>query len=190
MPEWVNTVGYEYKNGNIQQNDKAVQSAYETLAQHNRELFESIPVPVVFQSQDPYEDYEDMAQTVAKEQQLRIFSGGSTPEYLSPQHNLMGRAVHDWYGHLAHDCDFTPKGEFTKWYHMSDMYPDSVTQILFAEVVGQVSVVNKYGWDMLEQRCIAAPSSWIKETCEYYNVPMPAGSNYHDSKNLGKLTPL
>lgn len=189
-PNWCYTIGYEYQNGNIQQNDTDVKEAYRQLAKRNKELFEQIPVPVEFVSHDPYNNYYHMAKAVANTQKLQIFDGGSTPKYLSKDENLMGRAVHDWYGHLTHDCDFSPKGEFTKWYHMTDMYPDRVTQILFAEVVGQVSVVHYDGWENLEQRCISAPQSWIQEVCQHYDMPLPTGSDWHDSTNLGKLTPI
>lgn len=186
-PNWCETIGYEYQNGNIKQSDNEIEWSYRDLALTNRKLFEQIPVPVTFQSNDPYESYSDMANSVKNERQLRIFDGGDTPKYLSKRENLMGRAVHDWFGHLRHDCDFSPEGEFTKWYQMTDMYPDCVTQILFAEVVGQVSVVHHSGWENLTQKCIAAPKSWIQEVCNYYDKPLPSGSNYHDSYNLGKL---
>jgi len=142
-------------------NKGQVQSAYNHVADVNSELFDQIPIPVVFQDEDPYDSYEEMAQTVGNEQQLRIFSGGNNPTFLSEKENLVGRAVHDFHGHLTVDCDFSIKGEFQKWDHMRHEYDRDVHSLLFTEVVGQRIAASYYedGFfdDSFEQKAVFAP---------------------------------
>lgn len=178
-PIYYPTVANAYQSGYTAASDKEVQRAYHALNTVNSYLFDKIQVPVKPQSNDPYQDYTDMAQTVGKERLLRIFDGGNPTEYQSYQDTVNGRAVHDWFGHLANDCNFSIEGEVTKWYNMSDYYPDYVTQLLFTEVVGQVCVVHDiHGFDY-KQQPIILPSRYIKTVCEYHDLQLPSGWNYY-----------
>jgi hypothetical protein len=180
-PPFVEPIARSYRTGGMYRPDTdTVRRAYRSMAQVNEDLFDRIPVDVHFTESDPYEDYEDMNESVYETGVLKIFSGGSEPEFLTRQQNLKGRAVHDWYGHLGHNCDFSVEGEVTKWYNMCDVYSPKVCQLLFAEVVGQVCVVHTIGSFDYEQRPILAPSSWIERVCDYYSLPVPDGYDYHD----------
>jgi hypothetical protein len=177
-PIFYPTVANAYQSGYNVASDKEVRNAYQALNDVNKRLYVYIPVPVEPQSQDPYEDYRDMAHTVSQEQKLRIFDGGEPTQCQSYQDTIKGRAVHDWFGHLQYDVDFSIEGEVMKWHNMTDMYSDNVTQLLFTEIVGQVCVVHDtHGFDY-EQKPIILPPDYIKEVCEYYTIPKPSGWNY------------
>lgn len=176
-PDWCDTIGRNYVSGDwgIQSPDK-LRRAYGTYVTETTELYRDIPVPVEFQEQDPYDDYQDMKETVEQEGKLRVFTGGDTPAYLTHAQNLQGRAVHDWHGHLGFDVPFTPEGEFLKWWHMSNMYSTNVCQLLFAEVVGQVSAIHHVGGFDYSQTCTLAPTEAIERVCQYYDKPVPEGA--------------
>jgi len=177
-PDWCDDIGESYVSGDYQHKpDTTRQFAYHELARVNNQLFDSIPVSVTFVSDDPYDDFTDMQESVNDD--LLIFSGGDTPEYLTHVENLQGRAVHDWYGHLSHGCDFSPEGEFTKWYRMVDFYPPHVTQLLFGEVVGQVAAIHHVGGFGYEQRPCIAPTAWVERVCQHYDKPVPEGAYYY-----------
>lgn len=179
-PNWCDEIGWRYVSGEYRQTpDTTRQFVFHELAHVNNQLFDSIPVTVNFVSDDPYDDFADMKEWVNRTDMLRIFSGGDTPQYLTNQENLIGRAVHDWFGHLSHDCDFSPEGEFTKWFNMVDFYPKHVTQLLFGEVVAQVAAVHHVGGFDYEQRPCVAPTSWIEQVCQHYDKPVPEGAYYY-----------
>jgi len=140
---------------------------YREIAEITAELFEQIPVPVVFQPGDPYDSYTDMAETVGKEQQLRVYSKHNDHEYFTPEENMKFRAVHDWFGHLEADVNFSAEGEFKKWDHMNQYYSTADQQrVMFGEVVGQLGAIHylkdSFADDRYEQRAIPAPLTWIR----------------------------
>ena len=177
-PQWITNIGAEYVNGGsvTHESNSVYRHVLRTMVERNTELFNEIPIPVKFQPEDPYSDFEDMKKTVAKEGILRIFSGGSPPKHMSVEENLQARAVHDYYGHLGYGCDFTPKGEFTKWYMSEQLYEPCVSTLLFAEVVGQVAAAHYVGGFTYEQRGMLAPSEWVTQVCDHYNVTPPEGT--------------
>jgi len=179
-PQWCDDIGEAYVSESWQRQPYHVRSrAFREMADVNSQLFDSIPVDVTFVSDDPYSDYADMKQSVTKSDTLKIFSGGDVLRYMTQTENLKGRAVHDWYGHLSHDCDFSPEGEFTKWYRMVDHYPPNVTQVLFGEVVAQVAAVHHVGGFGYKQRPCIAPTCWIEQVCQHYDKAVPEGAYYY-----------
>ena len=181
-PQWTQNIGRAYTEGHPVKNEDnaAYRNALDSMVSRNKELFADIPIPVKFQSEDPYSDFDDMQKTVEKEGILRIFSGGSPPEHMSIEENLQARAVHDWYGHLGYECDFTPKGEVTKWYMSEQLYDTEVTALLFAEVVAQVAAVHYVHGFTYQQRGMIAPSEWIESVCQHYDITPPEGTYYHE----------
>jgi hypothetical protein len=150
--------------------EKRVRNAYRTIAERNEELYRDIPVPVVWQSEDPYDSYADMAKTVGREQQLRVFDGGSEPKFISHAQNVKGRAVHDWYGHLSADCNFSLTGECQKFAHVRSHYPRRTHGLLFSEVVGQRAAASYYadGFfdDRFEQKAACATRGVRETACQ------------------------
>lgn len=148
-----------------------VRDAYRKIARINEVRYDAIPVPVIWQEDDPYSSFEDMKERVEKEGVFRVFSGGTHPDMMSREENIKGRAVHDWYGHLDADCDFSFAGEFRKWRHVRDAYPPECAPVLFAEVVGQVSAAyyldGGFSNDRFTQRPCAAPARWIEAAREH-----------------------
>ena len=141
--------------------------AYSQIADTVADLFDDIQVPVVFQSEDPYDDYRDMAETVAREQQLRVYNQHTDHRYFTHEEQLMFRAVHDWHGHLAADVNFRPEGEYRKWEHMCPFFDtEDQRRVMFAEVVGQVGAVfyldDGFADPRFEQRSIIAPKWWVR----------------------------
>lgn len=141
-----------------------VKAAYAELAKTNRQRFEEIPVDVEFTESDPYESYDHMIQEVDRTGVMKIFGGGTHPDYLTHEENLQGRAVHDWFGHIQLGVDFSLEGEWAKWRGMSDHYSENAHRLLFTEVVGQLCVAHVVGGfdsPAFEQRGIIAPDRWI-----------------------------
>jgi len=135
--------------------------AYEVIAEINEEKYEEIPCKVIWQEEDPYDSFADMRETVQVEGQLRVFSDGSDPKFMSHEQNIKGRAVHDWFGHLSAGCDFSMEGEWTKYQHVKDDYPPWVRPLLFTEIVGQRAAASYYpnGFfdEQFEQQAAFAP---------------------------------
>ena len=126
-----------------------------------------IPVPVEYQPEDPYSSYEDMARTVAEEQKLRVYNKHNNHRFFSKEENLAFRALHDWYGHLSADVDFSVKGEFQKFEHMREHFRPEENKVMFAEVVGQRCAIHYlddgFASDRYEQRAFIAPKTWIRK---------------------------
>lgn len=177
-PQFVSEVAKSYLCGESVAIKPDIRRAYRLMNTVNSQLFEQIPVPVIFQSEDPYDNYQDMAATVEFENTLRIWNGGSPVEYMTTEQNLKARAVHDWFGHLSLKCDFSIEGEVTKWANACKHYPDVCHQMLFAEVVGQVCTVHYQGWDY-EQKPVASPPRHLLAVCQHYGIDLPNGWNYH-----------
>lgn len=140
---------------------------YREIAEITAELFDKIPVPVEFQPKDPYDSYTDMAETVGHEQKLRVYSKHNDHEYFSEKENMKFRAVHDWFGHLEADVDFSAEGEFKKWEHMNQYYKtEDQKRVMFGEVVGQLGAIHylkdSFNDDRYTQRAIPAPLTWIR----------------------------
>lgn len=137
---------------------------YRKITQVNDVLYDQIPVPVVWTDDDPYDDYADMARSVGREQCLKVFTGG-IPDEFEKADVVKSRAVHDWYGHLGADVDFSFLGEFAKWRHVKELYPPECRMVLFGIVVGQVSAAyyldDGFADDRFEQRLCIAPDRWL-----------------------------
>lgn len=181
-PKWCYKIGKRYVGGDgiLYENTDEVSSSYRVMKRVNNFLFDQIPIPVIFQDTDPYDDYYEMKTRVEREGLLRVYKKGDPPDNLSKEDNLKARAVHDYYGHLKYDVDFSPEGEFLKWYNSSNHYPPAVTQVLFAEVVCQTGAIHYTGGFDYIQRDAIPPSNWIEQVCEYYNKPIPEGAYYWD----------
>lgn len=148
------------------EDNRATERAYRSIAKTVTRLFDRIPVPVVYQSDDPYDSYADMARTVGREQMLRVYCEHAGHPFLSDSENLKFRAVHDWFGHLEADVHFKADGEFKKWQHMKQYFSGpNVHRVMFAEVVGQVGAAyylrDGFGDDRFTQRAFIAPKWWI-----------------------------
>lgn len=144
-------------------------SAYAMIARINEVWYDQIPVTVEWQTEDPYDSYADMRDTVDREGKLRVFSGGSEPLHMTHEQNVKGRAVHDWFGHLEADCDFSMKGEWEKFDYVKHRYPEKVRPLLFTEIVGQRAAASYYddgfGDDRFFQRASFAPK-YIMDLCK------------------------
>ena len=134
----INTVAENYLNSP----EEDLTDEYEELGRYNEARFEDIPVPVHFTENDPYEDAEALFEGIEEDEELYIFSGGSSPPGMTDEQNLKGRAVHDYFGHYQNQCDFSVEGEFTKWVNQKEDVPEGTEDLLFAEVVGQVALVH------------------------------------------------
>jgi len=162
----VEQIGREYvETGRLPgENTKRAETLYLRVEKKVRSLYDHIPVPVVFQEADPYDSYADMARTVGQEQQLRVYNQHTDHPYFTHTGQLAFRAVHDWYGHLEADVNFSPSGEFRKFEHMRQYFTRSENRVLLAEVVGQVGAVHYLpdGFEdsRYEQRAFIAPDRW------------------------------
>lgn len=148
------------------ENGASISVTYDELGRIVADLFRQIPVPVLFQESDPYDDYQDMAETVGNERTLRVYALHTSHPEFSHTEQLMFRAVHDWFGHLEADVDFSPEGEYKKWEHMNQYLENGPQErVMFAEVVGQVGAVHYlddgFESDRYVQRAFGAPDNWV-----------------------------
>jgi hypothetical protein len=114
-----------------------------------------------------------MKETVESENKLRVFNGGSDPKFMSKEQNVKGRAVHDYWGHLSADCNFSMRGELQKWHHVKDHYPKEAHSLLFTEIVGQrgaVSYYDGFGDERFVQKAVRSPQWLIDLVREFYGV--------------------
>lgn len=174
---WTNTdikriVGKWYDR-QPEQNSSDIETTYQQIATINEAWFDLIPIEVVFQNDDPYDSYIDMKETVENEGKLRVFDGGSEPKFMTKQQNIKGRAVHDYFGHLDADCDFSMRGELQKWQHVKDHYPKETHSLLFTEIVGQRAAVSYYDGfedERFVQKAVRSPTWLIDLVREFYGV--------------------
>ena len=130
-------------------------------------------------SEDPYQSYDEMVDHIDSGK-LLIYTGGSHPTYFTHSDredrvgNIIGRGVHDYFGHYKHNVDFSFWGEFQKWHHMKDHYPETSQRLLFSEVVGQSGLAwyldGGFSHPDYVQKPILAPQRWI-DFC-YDNCPI------------------
>ena len=149
----------------------AVREAYRNIANINEVKFRRMneEVDVVFTDDDPYSSFEEMKRRVAETGTMKVFSGGSKPPLMTHRENCIGRAVHDYFGHLDADCDFSPEGEYTKWEHVRSDYSDDrlgiESLVIFSEVVGQLCAAfylpDGFEDGRFEQRAFEAPLDWV-----------------------------
>lgn len=146
-----------------------VEEYYSRIARRHTRLYEQIPIPVIWTHDDPYGSVEEMFEHIDSKAEMLVFAGGSSPKYMKQDHNVMGRAVHDYFGHYYHQLDFSFKGEFLKWYQTKHMYPPETHRILFTEIVAQRAAAGflEDGFEspQFRQRAFAAPERWI-EMCK------------------------
>lgn len=136
--EIIDTVAEQY----LEKPEQDLTAEYEALGRYNQNRFEDIPIPVVFTENDPYSDAEELFEGIEGDEELRIFSGGSSPEGMTDKQNLKGRAVHDYFGHYKNQCGFSLEGEFTKWFNQKSEVPEMSEALYFSEVVGQTALVH------------------------------------------------
>lgn len=141
--------------------------AFTVMRDINAAMFAEIPVDVKFQEEDPYRSYEHMRREVEETDILRVFNGGDPHPLWGNNAEIVGRAVHDWYGHLELDVPFTVEGEYQKWKHARDHYPAYCDRVLFTEVIGQLGAAyyleDGFGDDRFEQKVFPAPNRWIED---------------------------
>lgn len=99
----------------------------------------------------PYANSKEMVNDVRNNKHLYFFQGGDIkPEspmaQVNPKtglsYNDMFRAVHDLFGHAAHEFEFGPKGEENAYLVHRQMFPPDAIPALTSETRGQNSWVN------------------------------------------------
>jgi hypothetical protein len=164
--EVVQKVGSWYDSAPV--HERYADSAYDVISRINNVLYEKIPIPVKWVSEDPYDSYADMKERVQKEGVLYVFTGGSNPKHMSHEDNIKGRAVHDYFGHLEADCNFSMRGEWEKYNHVKDRYPAWVRPLLFTEIVGQRAMISYSGGFDYDQKATFAPKTIMKNVRQQY----------------------
>jgi hypothetical protein len=89
---------------------------------------------------EPYANSDEMRADVANNRHLWVFTGGtqtSAHPFLSPQENIMFRAVHDYLTHAAEGYGFGPQGEYNAWMQHARSLPDEAQMALAMETVLQ-----------------------------------------------------
>lgn len=122
---------------------------------HNE--YKSLPVTVLCWDSDPYSSHLEMFNDIEKNGEIKIFKGGTAPQYLGRGFNLMLRAVHDWH-HYRSRSDFSFEGELRTWEHASCTDgPDKsrfLRQFLYSEIVAQAAAYHYLGDYPKEQKVV------------------------------------
>jgi predicted GNAT family acetyltransferase len=134
-------------------NNPAVKKAYDSLIADVKEQWnhaqKDLGIKFEGSEKDPYDSYEAVKKDVDENKRLKIFTGGNPLPADHPlaaidpktglSYNTMFRGVHDLYGHLAGNNDFSEAGEAGATNsHRQMMSKDSVPALL-NETEGQVS---------------------------------------------------
>lgn len=165
--EIIEYIGENY----LQKQERDLSHEYELLGSYNEKRFEDIPLNVEFVDEDPYSDAGELFNAI-DDGELKIYSGGSSPDGMSDMQNLKGRAVHDYFGHYMNECDFSLEGEFNKWFNQKRDVPDDVERLLFSEVVGQTCLVHylEDGFEDpgFEQRSVLFSDEVVNAVVDFY----------------------
>lgn len=142
----------EYTNMKHDPENTEVKKSYKALVDDTKrqwELAKQMGIKIEPTEEDPYKSYEELRDDVKNNKRLKVFTGGNPlPEdhplaAVDPKtgqsYNTMFRAVHDLFGHLAQDNDFSEKGEENAWNtHRQMMTPEAVPAMT-TETRGQTS---------------------------------------------------
>jgi Protein of unknown function (DUF3293) len=134
-------------------NDPEVKKSYKALVDDVKKQWnyakDKMGIKMEPTDQDPYKSYEEMKDDVDKNKIMKVWRGGNPlPEdhplaKVDPDtgetYNTMFRAVHDIFGHVAQDHDFSEPGEESAWnVHRQMMNPEAVPAMT-TETRGQTS---------------------------------------------------
>jgi hypothetical protein len=147
-------------------------------------------------AEDPYDSYNAVKDDVLKNRRMKIFTGGNP---LPPDHPLaavdpdtgltyttMLRGVHDLFGHVAGDNDFSEQGEGGATYaHRQMMSPKSVPALL-NETEGQVSQYfhGKGKGDFPEQKVIIKSKNNNNKLANLIEIEIRNSSEGHYAQML------
>lgn len=138
-----------------------VKERLEEIADINLGLFGKIPYSVTFTEEDPYPDFGSVRSGIRKSKILKVFTGGAECPYVRKRDQLIGRAVHDVYGHLYGDFDFTFKGELMSYAEQRDLYPVDCWPILFSEICMQSAYYHTFGAYPVQKIVITGHQTYI-----------------------------
>jgi hypothetical protein len=125
-------------------NDPAVEKSYDSLKKDIDDQWDyardkmGIKFEPWKKDGQPYANSKEMTSDVKNNKHLYFFQGGELPEDhpLTEQageglsYNDKLRAVHDLFGHAAHDYQFGPKGEENAWnVHRQMFSPESIPAV-------------------------------------------------------------
>lgn len=183
-------LGRNYVEGNYaSENSLEVAEHFRIIAEVNEELFKHIPFEVVFTDDDCYASAKEMRERVIKEGVIYIYKGGSDHPFLTPEQNVIGRAVHDVYAHMVCGCPFNFQGELNAYYEQRKHYPETVWATLFAEIPMQTAAYYYTGGFNHPQRAIKATEQdmqLVEHMKKDYSANSVLGIDYFDKKILVK----
>lgn len=146
-PERCRAIAHEFESLDFRDDSEIVREAYRALADEISAQFDLLSryYAIDFYGEGdpvPYRDSQEMMDDVLKNHHLAVFTGGSDHAFLSPDENVMFRAVHDLFGHAAHGNGFGPSGEENAWVQHSKAFTPLARAALTTETRGQNSWVN------------------------------------------------
>ena len=134
-------------------NSPEVKSAYQSLINDVKDQWNhaqsDLGIKFEPSEADPYDSYEAVKKDVEENKRLKIFTGGNPLPADHPlaqidpetglSYNTMLRGVHDLYGHIAGDNDFSEAGEAGATNAHKQMMSEPSVPALLNETEGQVS---------------------------------------------------
>jgi hypothetical protein len=157
-PELAKRIADAYDKMPHSPNDPAVEKSYDSLKKDIDDQWDyakdkmGIKFEPWKKDGQPYANSKEMVADVKNNKHLYFFQGGELPEDhpLTEQageglsYNDKLRAVHDLFGHAAHEYQFGPKGEENAWNVHRQMFSPASIPAVTTETRGQNSWVN-YG---------------------------------------------
>jgi hypothetical protein len=156
-PELANRIAKAYEVMPHNPNDPEVQKAYGAMKKDidDQWNYATDQMGIKFEpwkrQGQPYGDSKEMIEDVRDNKHLYFFQGGEMPAdhplaVVDPKtgfsYNDKLRAVHDLFGHAAHQFQFGPKGEENAWNVHRQMFSPEAVPALTTETRGQNSWVN------------------------------------------------
>ena len=143
----------DYQKMKHEPNDPHVKKSYDALVDDVKKQWDyatkKLGIQIVPTDVDPYKSYEEMKDDVEKNKQMKVWRGGNPlPEdhplaKVDPKtgenYNTMFRAVHDIFGHVAQDHDFSEPGEESAWNVHRQMMNHDAVPAMTTETRGQTS---------------------------------------------------
>jgi hypothetical protein len=112
------------------------------IANEITRLYHSIPVKVSFSPEEPYENAEELRETVLDFDILVVSTLNNDSPWLSKSHNLQFKAVHAYFNHVIDGLDLSLEGEFKAFQsltaRMTNLKEEDM-DLMFSEMVLQAN---------------------------------------------------
>jgi hypothetical protein len=104
------------------ESDKVTTDTIVNMVRFIHELYAQIPVDVVFTSEDPYGDIEDLRVDIRNTRSFKVWSGCSQHPLWGTLTNCKLRAAHDYFDHYIGKQETDLSGEYASYRRMCERW--------------------------------------------------------------------